>query len=163
METIKKPEKNKKAKKNYFEDFSAQVTKATGSTPAFLVALGLVLVWLCTGPIFDYSETWQLVINTGTTIITFLMVFLIQKSQNKDSLAIQLKLNELVAANEYTSNRLVSVEDMTEDELKVIQKYYKKLSQYSQRESNLRESHSIDEAESNHEFKAGKTKPSKKE
>ncbi|MDF2438385.1 MAG: low affinity iron permease family protein [Bacteroidota bacterium] len=150
-------------KKNFFEDFSAKVTKMTGSTPAFLIALALVLIWLFTGPMFDFSETWQLVINTGTTIITFLMVFLIQKSQNKDSLAIQLKLNELVAANEYTSNRLVSVEDMTEEELKVIQKYYKKLSQYSKRETNLRESHSIDEAEQNHEFKLDKTKPEKKE
>jgi len=147
----KKEEKNKKG---IFEIFSENVTRVTGSTPAFLIALGLVLVWLITGPVFDYSEAWQLVINTGTTIITFLMVFLIQKSQNKDSLAIQLKLNELVAAHEYASNRLVNVEDMTEDELRVIKKYYRKLSQFSKEEENLQTSHSIEEAEDNHEFKS---------
>ena len=104
-------ENNNKNKGNFFERFALKVTKATGSTPAFICALVLVLVWLFSGPFFHYSENWQLVINTGTTIITFLMVFLIQKSQNKDSLAIQLKLNELVAAHELASNRLVNVED----------------------------------------------------
>jgi low affinity Fe/Cu permease len=143
-----------KNKKGAFETFSENVTRATGSTPAFLIALGLVLVWIVTGPAFNYSESWQLVINTGTTIVTFLMVFLIQKSQNKDSLAIQLKLNELVAAHEYASNRLVNVEDMTEDELKVIKKYYRKLSQFSKEEENLQTSHSIEEAEGNQEFKS---------
>jgi len=78
-----------------------------------------VLIWAITGPVFDFSETWQLVINTGTTIVTFLMVFLIQKAQNKDSLAIQLKLNELVAAHEFASNRLVDIESMKEYELKL--------------------------------------------
>ena len=101
------------------------------------------------GPILDYSEQWQLVINTGTTIITFLMVFLIQKSQNKDALAIQLKLNELVAAHELASNRLVDVENMTEEELKIIQKYYAKLSVTSKTDSNLQQSRSIDSQESN--------------
>jgi low affinity Fe/Cu permease len=93
------------------------------------------------------------VINTGTTIITFLMVFLIQKSQNKDSLAIQLKLNELVAAHEFASNRLVNVENMTEDELKVIQKYYGKLSESTKKEESLQQSHSIEEAHEQHELK----------
>jgi low affinity Fe/Cu permease len=140
-----------------FEKLSAAVTKATGSTPAFIIALGFVVVWALTGPFFHYSQNWQLVINTGTTIITFLMVFLIQKSQNKDSLAIQLKLNELVAAHDFASNRLVSVEDMTEDELKVIQKYYSKLSEFAKNESSLQQSHSIDEARDMHEQKkAGK-------
>ena len=105
-----------------------------------------MIIWGVTGPLFHYSETWQLVINTGTTIITFLMVFLIQKSQNKDSLAIQLKLNELVAAHEFASNRLVNVENMTEEELLVIQKYYAKLSEFSKQEESLQQSHSIDEA-----------------
>src|SRR3954471_18713374 len=100
-------------KKNLFERFAGRVAQATGSTYAFLCASLLVIAWAICGPVFNYSENWQLVINTGTTIITFLMVFLIQKSQNKDSLAIQLKLNELVAAHEFASNRLVSVEDMT--------------------------------------------------
>jgi low affinity Fe/Cu permease len=140
-------------KANFFESFSSKVTAAAGSTPAFITAISLVLVWAATGPIFHYSENWQLVINTGTTIITFLMVFLIQKSQNKDSLAIQLKLNELVAANEFASNRLVSVENMTEDELKVIQKYYGKLSEFTKQEESLQQSHSIDEAADMHNFK----------
>lgn len=96
------------------------------------------------GPILNYSEQWQLVINTGTTIITFLMVFLIQKSKNKDTLAIQLKLNELVAAHELASNRLVDIENMTEEELKTIQKYYSKLSITSKNDSTLQQSRSID-------------------
>src|SRR5258706_16046210 len=94
-----------------------------------------------------------MVINTGTTIITFLMVFLIQKAQNKDSLAIQLKLNELVAAHEFASNRLVDVEHMTEEELRVIQKYYSKLKSSTQKEESLQQSHSIEEAGHMHELK----------
>ncbi len=139
--------------KNFFERFATKVTEFTGSTMAFILAFSSILVWAITGPIFNFSETWQLVINTGTTIITFLMVFLIQKSQNKDSLAIQLKLNELVAAHEFASNRLVNVENMTEDELKVIKKYYSKLSEMTKSEESLQQSHSIDEAQQNHELK----------
>src|SRR5207253_1293331 len=146
-------ENNNKNKGNFFERFALKVTKATGSTPAFICALVLVLVWLFSGPFFHYSENWQLVINTGTTIITFLMVFLIQKSQNKDSLAIQLKLNELVAAHELASNRLVNVEDMTEDELKVIHKYYSKLSEFTKKEDKMQQSHSIDELHEQHDIK----------
>ncbi len=134
-------------KLSFFENVSSKVTAAAGSTPAFVGALGIVLAWLISGPFFDFSETWQLVINTGTTIITFLMVFLIQKSQNKESLAIQLKLNELVAAHHYASNRLVNVEGMTEDELKTIQKYYLKLSENTKDAKSLQTSHSIEEAE----------------
>lgn len=92
-------------------------------------------------------------INTGTTIITFLMVFLIQKSQNKDSLAIQLKLNELVAAHELASNRLVDVESLSEGELKIMQKYYSKLSDFSKKENQLDQTHSIDEVEVRHNLK----------
>jgi len=132
---------------------AVKVAEFTGSTPAFLTAVGCIVVWAVCGPIFNFSENWQLVINTGTTIITFLMVFLIQKSQNKDSLAIQLKLNELVAAHEFASNRLVNVENMTEDELKVIKKYYSKLSEISMKEKSLQQSHSIDEAHQNSELK----------
>src|SRR6202051_3247858 len=135
------------------ERFAVSVTKATGSTAAFLIAFIIVIAWAISGPFFHYSVNWQLIINTGTTIITFLMVFLIQKAQNKDSLAIQLKLNELVAAHEFASNRLVNVENMTEDELKVIQKYYRKLSDFSKGEDNLQQSHSIDETHELHEFK----------
>ena len=140
-------------KMGMFEKFSLMVTNIAESTSAFITSLTLIVVWAITGPIFNYSEAWQLVINTGTTIITFLMVFLIQKSQNKDSLAIQLKLNELVAAHEYASNRLVSVENMTEDELKVIKKYYAYLSEFAKKEESLQQSHSIDEAAATHEFK----------
>ncbi|MDO9374146.1 MAG: low affinity iron permease family protein, partial [Ferruginibacter sp.] len=140
-------------KLGFFEGFSTKVTRLAGSTPAFMIALALILFWALTGPYFHFSETWQLVINTGTTIITFLMVFLIQKSQNKDSLAIQLKLNELVAAHEFASNRLVDVENMTEDELRIIQKYYTKLSIITKEEENLQQSHSIDEAHEQHNLK----------
>ena len=129
--------------------FSSRVTNLAGSRPAFIIALAMIITWAITGPVFHYSEQWQLVINTGTTIITFLMVFLIQKSQNKDSLAIQLKLNELVAAHQFASNRLVNVEDMTEEELKVIRKYYAQLSEFSKQEESLQQSHSMDEAEGN--------------
>jgi low affinity Fe/Cu permease len=138
-----------KSKKSFLEIVALKVTQATGSNAGFVIAFLSVIIWGITGPFFHYSQNWQLIINTGTTIITFLMVFLIQKSQNKDSLAIQLKLNELVAAHEFASNRLVNVEDMTEDELKVIQKYYSKLSEFAKKEESLQQSHSIDEAHSN--------------
>jgi low affinity Fe/Cu permease len=128
------------------ERFASGVTRATGSTAAFILAFFIVIVWGVSGPFFHYSENWQLIINTGTTIITFLMVFLIQKAQNKDSLAIQLKLNELVAAHEFASNRLVNVENMSEEDLKVIQKYYSRLSKLTKNEESLQQSHSIDEA-----------------
>ncbi len=140
-------------KAGFFEVFASKVTQATGSTPAFITAFFIVIIWGITGPFFHYSENWQLVINTGTTIVTFLMVFLIQKSQNKDSLAIQLKLNELVAAHEFASNRLVNVENMSEDELKTIKKYYSKLSEFTKNEESLQQSHSIDEAHEQHEIK----------
>jgi low affinity Fe/Cu permease len=143
-------------KNSFFESFASKVSKATGSTLAFIIAFIIVLAWAISGPFFHYSETWQLVINTGTTIITFLMVFLIQKAQNKDSLAIQLKLNELVAAHEKASNRLVDVENITEDELKTIQKYYHQLSSFSRQDKSLQQSHSIEEAHKRHEFKKDK-------
>lgn len=138
---------------NFFERFSSNIARATGTTSAFSMAALLVIVWGASGPIFNFSENWQLVINTTTTIITFLMVFLIQKAQNKDSLAIQLKLNELVAAHEMASNRLVNVEGMSEDELKVIQKYYSQLNEFAKQEESLQQSHSIDEAHDNHTIK----------
>lgn len=135
------------------ESFALKVTRLTGSTSAFIIAFALVIIWGATGPIFHYSENWQLVINTGTTIITFLMVFLIQKAQNKDSLAIQLKLNELVAAHEFASNRLVDIENIPEAELKIIQKYYSQLSKITKDEESLQQSHSIDEANQRNEIK----------
>ena len=146
------------SKTSFFEKWATKVSKATGSTGAFTCAFLIVIVWAICGPFFDFSETWQLVINTGTTIITFLMVFLIQKAQNKDSLAIQLKLNELVASSEFSSNRLVDIESMTEEEMEIVQKYYRSLSELSAKESSLQTSHSIEESQNNH---AGKVKQKK--
>lgn len=143
----------KKKQNSGFEKFASHVSKAAGSTTAFISAFLIVVVWAICGPIFGYSETWQLVINAGTTIITFLMVFLIQKAQNKDSLAIQLKLNELVASNEYSSNSLVDIESMTEEEMIIIQKYYHRLSELSKKEVSIKASHSIDEAHDLHQRK----------
>jgi low affinity Fe/Cu permease len=145
-----------KNKSSLAERFAIRVTKATGSTAAFIWAFIIVVVWGVSGPFFHYSENWQLVINTGTTIITFLMVFLIQKAQNKDSLAIQLKLNELVAAHEFASNRLVNVENLSEEDLLVIQKYYARLSKITKSEESLQQSHSIDEAERMDGLKRGR-------
>jgi low affinity Fe/Cu permease len=133
-------------KAHIVEKLSTGVTRAAGTNSAFMLAFLAVILWAACGPLFHYSEGWQMVINTGTTIITFLMVFLIQKSQNKDSLAIQLKLNELIAAHEFASNRLVNVENMTEEEMKIIQKYYTRLSKLTKSEENMQTSHSIDEA-----------------
>ena len=140
----------------FFEKFAIKASKLMGGTSAFIIAFILVLGWAATGPIFHYSDSWQMVINTGTTIITFLMVFLIQKAQNKDSLAIQLKLNELVAAHEFASNRLVNVENMSEEEMMVIQKFYLRLSQTSKEEESLRQSRSIDEAAEMSTIKKGR-------
>lgn len=148
---------------NKFDSFATATSKATGSTTAFTVAFLVVLVWALTGPIFDYSETWQLVINTGTTIVTFLMVFLIQKAQNKDSLALQIKLNELIASSESSSNSIVDIEDITEEEMEIIQKYYRHLSELSKKDKNLKISHSIDEANEKHKFKTKKVKPTPKD
>jgi len=142
-----------------FERMSSAVTAWTGSTSAFALALGVVIVWGATGPVFHYSNTWQLVINTGTTIVTFLMVFLIQRTQNKDSLALQLKLNELVAAIEGASNRLIDVEDLDESELKTLHEYYGRLAHMAKKDNTLGESHSVDEAEERHSTKlAARTK-----
>jgi low affinity Fe/Cu permease len=143
----------KASERNLFELFASRVTKATGTTPVFISAFIIVLAWALCGPFFNYSETWQLVINTGTTIITFLMVFLIQKTQNKDSLALHLKLNELVASSRFASNRLVDVEDLTEEEMEVLKKFYMKLSDLSEEDGSLIMSHSIDEAQELHKEK----------
>jgi low affinity Fe/Cu permease len=135
---------------NVFEHFSHRVTSATGSTPAFIVALGVIVVWAATGPIFGYSDTWQLVINTGTTIVTFLMVFLIQRAQNKDAKAVALKLNEIVAAIQGASNRLIDVEDLSERELDALHSHYRKLARMAKRDGDATKSHSIEEAEVRH-------------
>jgi low affinity Fe/Cu permease len=135
------------------ERWSRNVTAWTGSSWAFAIAALVIIVWLVTGPVFGFSDTWQLVINTGTTIVTFLMVFLIQRAQNKDSLAIQLKLNELVAAVAGASNRLIDVEDLTEAELRRLQIFFRRLAEMAKRDSDLGQSHSVEEAESRHRAK----------
>ncbi len=137
------------------ERFSLRATKATGSSPAFMLALSVIVVWAATGPLFHFSDTWQLVINTGTTIVTFLMVFLIQRTQNKDALAIHLKLNEIVAALEGASNRLIDVEDLTEEEIKTLHQHYQRLVEMAKKDLNLTKSHSIEEAEARHNVKHG--------
>ncbi|WP_259067402.1 low affinity iron permease family protein [Mucilaginibacter sp. X4EP1] len=140
-------------KKNLFEQFANWATIATGSSSAFITAIAVIIIWGITGPVFKYSDTWQLIINTGTTIITFLMVFLIQKSQNKDSKAIHLKLNEIIASHQGTSNRMVNVEDLTELELDQLRKFYVQLSKLAAKEDDLTSTHSIDAAEENNQSK----------
>jgi low affinity Fe/Cu permease len=144
-----------------FEHFAHAVSRFAGSTPAFIAAVGIVLAWGLSGPLFHYSNTWQLVINTGTTVVTFLMVFLIQRTQNKEALAVQLKLNEVVAALQGASNRLVNVEDLDEAELQVLHDHYRSLAELAEREGDIRQSHSLDEANVRHRSKmgAGKTRP----
>lgn len=135
------------------EQLSARVTAWTGGSWGFGVASAIVVIWLATGPLFGFSDTWQLVINTGTTIVTFLMVFLIQRSQNKDALALQLKLNELVAAMKGASNRLIDVEDLDETDLQLLHRHYRELARLAKSDARLTESHSIEEAETRHRAK----------
>ncbi len=158
MPTRQNGRSHARAKKSHsigrrLETFSTAVTKWTGGSQAFALACGVIVVWLVSGPIFDYSNTWQLVINTGTTVVTFLMVFLIQRSQNKESMALHLKLNELVAAMEGASNRLIDIEDLNEDELHTLHEYYSVLSAMAKRDARLTQSHSVEEAESRHKSK----------
>lgn len=137
----------------FFESSASKITWVSGKPVSFLVALAFVLVWGITGPLFHFSDTWQLVINTVTSIVTFLMVFLIQQSQNKDSQAIQLKLNEMVAALKGASNRLINIEDLSDEELKVLKTYYNQLSDISEKEENISEAHSLEDARENQEAK----------
>jgi len=122
----------------FFIRFSGNVSKITGRPVAFLVALLLIITWAISGPLLGFSNTWQLIINTTTTIVT---------------LAIQLKLNELIASEKNASNRLIDVEDLSGEELEVLKKFYVKLSRLSQKENDLHSSHSIDEATAVHNNK----------
>jgi low affinity Fe/Cu permease len=145
-----------------FNHISGWVTHKVGSPVVTITAFLLIVLWAATGPLFHFSNTWQLVINTGTTIITFLMVFIIQQSQNKDTSAIHLKLNELIACNEKASNRLVDIEDLTEEELIILKRFYVKLSEQAEKEKDLHSSHSLDEAEDNQDKKIKRIRPAKK-
>jgi len=140
-------------KATIFDRISTATTRAAGRPAATIIAFSIIVIWGLSGPIFGFSDTWQLVINTGTTIITFLMVFIIQQSQNKDTLAVQLKLNELIACQESASNSLIDIEDLTEDELRVLKKFYVKLAQLAEKENDLHSSHSVDEAVTVHKRK----------
>ena len=137
-------------KASILERTSTFATRWTGSSWAFACAVAIIVIWLITGPFFGYSDTWQLVINTGTTIVTFLMVFLIQRGQNKDSMSIQLKLNELVAAVQGASNRLINVEDLTEQEVRTLHLHYAKLVELAKKDLEMNVSHSIEDAEEDH-------------
>jgi low affinity Fe/Cu permease len=136
-----------------FGRFSTFITRVAGKPISMILAFLLVLVWGISGPLFNFSNEWQLVINTGTTIITFLMVFIIQQSQNRDTAAIHLKLNELIATSERASNRLVDTEDLTEEELMILKKFYVELSDRAEKENDLHSSHSLDDVEDYHNRK----------
>lgn len=130
-----------------FNKISNAVTRAAGRPVTSIIAMTIIIVWALLGSVFHYSDTWQLNINTGTTIITFLMVFIIQQLQNKDTVAVHLKLNELISSEKNASNRLIDIEDLTEEELEVLKKFYVKLSRLAVKQNDLHSSHSIDEAE----------------
>lgn len=128
-----------------FDRFASRVTRWAGSPIAFATALLSVVVWAALGHFFHYSENWQLVINTGTTIVTFLMVFMIQQSQNKDSIALHLKLNELLAASKQASNRMIGIEDLDEQDLRDVAEFYVRLAARAKDGGRGKETHSIDE------------------
>jgi low affinity Fe/Cu permease len=109
------------ALRDWFGHFAHHAAVITGKPAAFLTAAGVVIVWAATGPLFNYSDTWQLVINTGTTIVTFLMVFMIQNTQNRDTLAIQLKLAEIILAMKEAEDRFATIEDLSDEELQQMQ------------------------------------------
>jgi low affinity Fe/Cu permease len=113
-----------------FSTFARWTAHHAGQAYTFILATAVVVVWLVSGPLFGFSDTWQLVINTGTTIVTFLMVFLIQNTQNRDTEAIQLKLDELIRANAHARNRLLDLEDLGEDELERVKAGFKELAEH---------------------------------
>lgn len=111
----------------FFRKFANKTSAIVGSPWAFIAAVTIIIIWAFSGPIFGFSDTWQLVINTGTTIITFLMVFLIQNTQNRDAKAIHLKLDELIRSVEGARDELVDLEDLSDDDLKKLQKQFEEL------------------------------------
>jgi low affinity Fe/Cu permease len=137
-------------KLSFFERFAARAATVAGHSSAFGLACTLVLVWLVSGPLFGFSETWQLFINTGTTIVTFLMVFLVQQTQNKDTIAIHLKLNELIASHENASNHVIAIESLSEDELQTLRKFYAHLAELADKEGGVKRTHSLDDAMRQH-------------
>jgi low affinity Fe/Cu permease len=138
------------AREPLLEKFSRLATEWTGTSVAFGLAVLVIVIWLVSGPYYGFSDTWQLVINTGTTIVTFIMVFLIQRTQNKDSQAIHLKLNELVAAVKGASNRLINAEGFTEQEIRILRDHYCKLVELAKSDERITQSHSVEEASQRH-------------
>jgi low affinity Fe/Cu permease len=139
-----------------WEHAAHAITEWSGKPWTFMAAVLIVVLWAVTGPLFEFSNTWQLVINTGTTIITFLMVFIIQQTQNKDTQALELKLNEIVAAISGASNRLIDVENLTSAELAALRSHYCELVELAKKDTSLTESHSIEEALVRHQSKKAK-------
>lgn len=125
---------------DFFHKFAHKTAEALGTPWAFIVAVTIIVAWIVTGPIFGFSDTWQLIINTGTTIVTFLMVFLIQNTQNRDAKAIHLKLDELIHAIKEARNSLIDLEDLSDEELKKLQQEFHQLHE--------RESGSVNRSES---------------
>lgn len=150
---MKKRTHKKNSTSPFYDKVAGTITKAVGKPIATLIAILIIALWGLTGSIFNYSDTWQLVINTGTTIITFIMVFIIQQTQNKDTLALHLKLNELIASSPEASNRLIDSEDLTEEELEEIKRFYIRLSGLAKKHNLLFTTHSIDEADKRHQKK----------
>jgi low affinity Fe/Cu permease len=139
-----------------WEGAAHTITEWSGKPWTFGIAVLIVVVWVATGPLFGFSDTWQLVINTGTTIITFLMVFVIQQTQNKDTQALELKLNDIVAAISGASNRLIDVESLTSAELALLHTHYSELAELAKKDTSLTKSHSIEEALVRHREKKAK-------
>jgi low affinity Fe/Cu permease len=139
--------------KSFSNRFSYTVTKLSGKPAALAIAFLVIILCAMSGVLFDFSDSWKLAIIMGTTVITFLMVFIIQQSHNKDIMALQLKLNELIACREDASNRLIDIEALSNEELEVLKQFYARLSMLSRRENNLHTSHSPDEAAFRHQSK----------
>lgn len=141
-------------RRSVFDHVAGAVTRAVGTSAAFGIAFVAILLWGVSGPLFAFSETWQLVINTATTIVTFLMVFVIQHAQNKDSVALHLKLNELLSAHRHASNRLIAIEDLDEEELATLRRFYCRLGELAAEDRGVERTHSLDEALQAHEEKS---------
>lgn len=123
------PDPSPKRRKAWFTRFAKATARTTGRPVAFLLAFGTILVWVVSGPLFGYSDTWQLVINTGTTIVTFLMVFLIQNTQNRDSEAMHVKLDGIISAMDGVQNSLLDLEELEEEDLDRIRARYRRLAE----------------------------------
>lgn len=132
---VQVPSARTETRSDHFGKFAARSAQFVGSRWSFIVAIGVVVIWALTGPVFHYSDTWQLVINTGTTIVTFLMVFLIQNTQNRDARAIHLKLNELIHAVDKAKNKMIDIENLSDVELKELAQTYEKFRNTAQERS----------------------------